>query len=586
MANSLPPTGRPWWLALLALLLGRQTLLFLRLQMRLMTNTTRALIRQSPIRPLTVFCVMFVIFGFVFLVSLEGFSFIKMHKLALTDQLVVGTIFDLLFLVLGVMLVFSTALLLYASLFSSPETSFLLSKPVGADKVFAYKFHGAVAFSSWAFLLLGAPVLIAFGAIDGAPWHFYLFLALFFFGFTLLPGSMGALVCLLIVNFFPRQRRTLLIAAGGAAVLVAAFGIYKLGILAENDTFDRETTGRLLENLKFARNVLIPSHWVASGLRAAARNGPGDLARTCYYLALIWSNGLLAYLLTTWASSYLYRRGVNRIATGGSVRRRYGVSWLDQVLAPALVFVNPRTRLLLAKDFRTFRRDPAQWAQVLIISGLLLLAFFNVGMFSSDSAWAYINGISIGHVLLIGLLVAVYNGRFIFPLLSLEGRKFWILGLLPIDRAQLLWGKFTFSTTMTLGFAIVLTLFSDLMLRMPWLITLLHAVTVLVLVLGLSGLSVGLGALLAEFRETNPSKIASGFGGTLNSIVGLLFLLVTFALISGPWHVMMMLDSATRLTAIGWSMIGAGVGAGLVVGAIALVVPLRVGIQSIRRREF
>jgi ABC-2 type transport system permease protein len=369
-------------------------------------------------------------------------------------------------------------------------------------------------------------------------------------------------------------------------LLVMAFLVYQISDAAQHNNFDRETASRFLNRLDFARSALAPSHWVANGLRAAERNGPDDLGQSCYYLALVWSNGLFAYLVTTWASSVLYRRGLNRIATGGSLRRRYGGSRLDRLLAPVLVLVNPRTRLLLVKDFRTFRRDPAQWAQVLIFSGLLVLAFFNIGMFSGDTVWVYVNNISAGNVLLIGLLVAVYNGRFIFPLLSLEGRKFWVLGLLPIDRAQLLWGKFAFSTMMTLGFAEALALFSDLMLGVPWLIAALHGLTVLVLAFGLSGLSVGLGALLADFRETNPSKIASGFGGTLNSIIGLLFLLATFGLISGPWHALMMLDNATAVDVQGWVGIGLGVLAGLVVGVAALVVPLRLGIQSIRRREF
>jgi ABC-2 type transport system permease protein len=570
---------------LAATLLGRQTVLFLRLQARLTANSIAAMLRQGPIRPLTIFSIMLVIFGFVFLVSLEAFSFIKTQHLAITGP-IVGLVLDFLFLSLGVMLVFSTSVLLYGSLFASPETSFLLSRPVAADKVFAYKFHGAAAFSSWVFLLLGAPVLIAYGLIGEAPWQYYPLLILFFLGFTLLPGSCGAMLCLLVVNYIPRQRKPLLILAAGLLALGMALIVYQICDVAQTNAFDRESSSRLLSRLSPIRSVVAPSHWVASGLRAAARNGPGDVGRTGYYLALVWSNGLLSYLLTTWASSYLYRRGVNRIATGGSLRRRYGDTRVDQLLAPALVFVNPRTRLLLVKDFRTFRRDPAQWAQVLIFSGLLFLAFFNIGMFSDGTQWMYVNSISTGNVLLIGLLVAVYNGRFIFPLLSLEGRKFWILGLLPIDRAQLLWGKFAFSATMTLGFAEVLTLFSDLMLRMPWLIIELHLLTVLVLVIGLSGLSVGLGALLADFRETNPSKIASGFGGTLNSIVGLLFLLLTFALISGPWHVLMMVDTSTGLTRGGWLVLGLGVLAGLVVGVFALVVPLRMGINSIRKREF
>jgi ABC-2 type transport system permease protein len=241
---------------------------------------------------------------------------------------------------------------------------------------------------------------------------------------------------------------------------------------------------------------------------------------------------------------------------------------------------------LLVKDFRTFRRDPAQWAQVVVFCGLLLLAFFNIGVFSGDSPWVYINNLSAGTVLLIGLLVAVYNGRFIFPLMSLEGRKFWILGLLPIDRAQLLWGKFAFSATMMLGFAEVLTIFSDLMLGVPWLLAIVHPLTMLVLVLGLSAMSVGLGALLADFRETNPAKIASGFGGTLNSIIGLLFLLIAFTLISGPSHAWLMLDRHDDLSWFAWSTILIALTVGLAIGLTGLILPLRLGLQSIRRREF
>ena len=66
--------------------------------------------------------------------------------------------------------------ILYGSLFTAAETSFLLSKPVRDDQVFAYKFQGAVAFSSWAFLLLGGPVLIAYGLVCAAPLSFYAFL--------------------------------------------------------------------------------------------------------------------------------------------------------------------------------------------------------------------------------------------------------------------------------------------------------------------------------------------------------------------------------------------------------------------------
>jgi len=87
---------------------------------------------------------------------------------------------------------------------------------------------------------------------------------------------------------------------------------------------EREEVTRLLGRFTFTRSPLLPSHQVALGLRLAGR---GDLAGASWYLALVWSNGLFLYLLTAWASTRLYRRGYNRLATGGSIRRRHGGAW-------------------------------------------------------------------------------------------------------------------------------------------------------------------------------------------------------------------------------------------------------------------
>ena len=150
------------------------------------------------------------------------------------------------------------------------------------------------------------------------------------------------------------------------------------------------------------------------------------------------------------------RRGCTAAATtawppAARCRKRYGGSWLDRGRWRLLVFyLDRQTRLLIVKDFRTFRRDPAQWGQVLIFAGLMLLYFVNIRRSSTraTSAGAYQHGISFtepgGHG---ACCMCAYMGRFIYPLLSLEGRKFWILGLLPLEREQLLWGKFAFAAT-------------------------------------------------------------------------------------------------------------------------------------------
>ncbi len=567
---------------------AEQALLFQRLRYHLLRNSWQMMKTQS-MRPLTILMCSVVVWAFVFTVSLGGFHFLKEEVRLPLDGEIVGLLFDLLFLTLGGLLIFSSGLILYGSLFNAAETAFLLSKPVAADQVFAYKFQGAVAFSSWAFLLLGGPILIAYGLMCDGPWYFYAFLPLFFLGFVLLPGALGALAALLLVNYVPRHRKQVL--ALGTVALVAGLVWWGYDVVHTSRPEHmvgreaREAVTRLLGRFNFTRSPWMPTHWVATGLRKAGR---GDLVSCSYYLGLVWSNGLLFYLVAAVAARRFYRRGFSRLTTGGTLRRRYGGGWADRLLAAALPFVNPGTRLLIVKDFRTFRRDPQQWAQVLIFCGLMVLYVTNIRrMFVGDIAWAYQNSLSLLNLCAIALLLCTYTGRFVYPLLSLEGRKFWVLGLLPLHRDQLLWGKFAFATTGGVLISESLVVLSDVMLEMPLDAVLLHALTVAVLAAGLSGLSVGLGACMPNFRETDPSKIAVGFGGTLNLVAGLLFLLATVTLMAVPWHLQRALAGAPDGgSPLFWLFVAFGVGAGAVVGALAVLLPLRAGIRALRQMEF
>ncbi len=298
-----------------------QALLFQRLRWRLLRNSWRQLFGQSSMRPLTILLCSVIVWVFVFSVSLGGFTFLKKEIGVPLEGGIVGILLDLLFLSLALLLIFSSGLILYGSLFTSAETNFLLSRPVAADQVFAYKFQGAVAFSSWAFLLLGGPILIAYGLACEAPWHFYALLPLFFLGFVLLPGSLGGLFALLLVNYVPRGRKQVLAMCLVLLALALGLWIYRMGKSSSSELWQRETreaVTRLLSHFRFTGSPLAPSHWVSVGLRRSVRQ---DVAGSLYYLALVWSNGLLLYLLAAQSSSWLYRRGYNRMITGASTRR-------------------------------------------------------------------------------------------------------------------------------------------------------------------------------------------------------------------------------------------------------------------------
>jgi ABC-2 type transport system permease protein len=123
------------------------------------------------------------------------------------------------------------------------------------------------------------------------------------------------------------------------------------------------------------------------------------------------------------------------------------------------------------------------------------------------------------------------------------------------------------------------------------LIIVVHQLTCILLCLGLASIAVGLGAMMPNFRETSPSKIAAGFGGTLNLVLSALYIIVIVLLsalpchfyeISGnaPWRESFLNPSLLQL----WLWVGGGVA--LTVAAIATIVPLRWGLHSFRRMEF
>src|SRR5262249_61454977 len=152
---------------------------------------------------------------------------------------------------------------------------------------------------------------------------------------------------------------------------------------------------------------------------------------------------------------------------GRTARRRVGLYAIDALFHRLFFFLPRPIRLLMLKDLRTFRRDPAQWSQFLIFFGLLAFYFLSIprlGYGVQSPSWR--NLVRFLNLSVTALILSTFTSRFIFPLLSLEGRNFWVLGLLPLKREAILWGKFAFASGISLVSTEALVILSDLMLRM------------------------------------------------------------------------------------------------------------------------
>jgi|SRR5579883_288055 len=561
-----------------------QGAIFRWLRMRLFRNNLRAAIQSGRIRLFTMLATSAIVAAFTFGISLYLFNELAVNKIPFKGA-IVEALFDLLFFTLGTMLIFSTGIILYASLFTSPESRFLLCSPARADHIFATKFQSAVAFSSWGFIILGVPIFVGYGLVSGVPWYFYPLLPLYLLGYVLLPGSVSAAGCLLLVRYMPRNRKQFFTLVGLAIAVATVFWMYRIVLGFKHSI---ATNGRELDDLigqfDLLRSGVAPSHWMTRGVMAAAR---GDLTGALLPLAQVWSNGLVLFLVAAWIAKRVYRAAYDRMSAFGRAKKVYGTSPLDRLMSALVFYLDKQTRVLVVKDFRTFRRDPTQWVVLALFGVLMLVGASNFRQYySADLAVMDKYAISLTNLSGTAILLCAGLSRFVFPLISLEGRKFWILGLTPVSRDQILRGKFAFAATGSLIVAEGLILMSDALLGLPLEGILLHAVTLAIIAVGLSALNVGLGAYLPTFRETDPSKIVVGFGGTVNMVIGLAFLVGVIGTMVVPFHVAQLAKSATSGVARINPWVYSGIPAGVILGVLAVVLPLRAGAKSLRNMEF
>jgi ABC-2 type transport system permease protein len=312
------------------------------------------------------------------------------------------------------------------------------------------------------------------------------------------------------------------------------------------------------------------------------------------YLVVLVSNALVLHLIFIWLGKRVFRASFWELHSRRAKKPKLSMAWVDRVAAFMLQPFPVQTRLLIMKDLRLFRRDPVQWSQFLIFFGLLLLYFANVDRFrqhkSDINVLTWVNIVSFLNLAVVGLILSTFTTRFIYPLISLEGRRFWILSRLPVERDTILWGKFLFAACGSWLPCAALVGISDVMLDVSFMVVAVHQLICLLLCLGLAGMAVGFGAMMPNFREQSPSKIAAGFGGTLNLVLSALYIMAVVLMTALPCHFFLLAGKAEMPPKLlqpqylrFWLMLG--ILASMVLAAIVTILPLRGGLRAFRRLE-
>jgi len=499
-------------------------------------NRSSQAIREAPLRLISTAVFLLLIWASLYLFFQVIFDRMQ-QNMFIESVVAIPLIFHFFFVALTVMLIFSNGVLMHGALFTRGEADYLYSSPIRPEHIVLMKFIESLAFSSWSLLLLGLPLMMAVARSFEEPGAFCaLFLGLFVC-FVPIPGAIGLFCAWAAGMWLPRSARRVLVGAGFviAGIVLIWFAVTWRNLNAGSANW----LDAFMSRMSLIKSVLLPSTWVTHGIDHAIR---GQLADSAFYLfvtasnALFWSwlaivvvgpRALTAYARVQSASAPVRTRSAWRANAARYPRLARARESAGKI---ALFYLPDPLRHIVYKDLKSFLRDPLQWSQLAILFGLMALYVVNIPTINPDLQSENTQRlISFLNLAAVSLILATFTSRFVFPLISLEGQQLWLISLLPVSRRQLLWAKFVFALIVTLGCAMLVMGLAVRMLDLPISLAVMQLAVTTAACVALCGMSVGIGAILPVFNQRNPTRIASGFGGTLNLLLSVLYIALLLA---------------------------------------------------------
>jgi ABC-2 type transport system permease protein len=463
------------------------------------------------------------------LLALEFYGFKKVFRYmrSLEDfspffvQFLLERLFGLIFLISFTMLFMSSIINGLSCFFLSKKLPFLFSLPLPRKKILSVQFLENWGTSSYLIVMFLFSFLLAYASSFDVSWQQYGSFVLLLLLFTLSPVAMGSAAVVMLIRFFPVRRihqLVTLIACVFLGALMISVRMMKPERLLNPSTTDDFV--RLVQDLTVPSMSYLPSAWTSK----AAVQGQFEPVLYLLLFTVVTLFLLVAAMLAFYQKAFIFSQESRSLRGKPFAKRSSSKSPGHPVAA------------LMRKDLRLFLRDATQWSQLLLLAALVIVYLLNIKNLAIQLPMVrwIVSFINLG---LAGFVLAALSVRFLFPSVSMEGRSFWIVRTLPISFRSLLWCKYLIFFPPFLLFSQMLVYFSNRILKVPEFFLLLSMANVFAISFALTGLAIGIGALLPNFKSDNPSQIAVGPGGVLYMLLSFIYLTLMFGLQVRPvWY--------------------------------------------------
>jgi len=423
-------------------------------------------------------------------------------------QFLLERLFGLIFLISYSMIFMSSMINGLSCFFLSKKLPFLYTLPIPRTRILIVQFLENWATSCYLILMFLFSFLLAYASSFDLSWRQGISFVVLLLLFTFSPVALGSAAVVSLIRFFPVRRihqLVTLIACMFLGALMISIRMMKPEMLLNPTNTDDFV--RLMKDLTIPSMSYMPSTWTSK----AAVYG-----RFPEFLYLFLFSGATLLILGIVLNA-VYEKAFVFSQESRSLRGRPASKRSTRERASHPTFA------LIRKDLRLFLRDATQWSQLLLLAALVVVYLLNIKNLAIQLPmvrWV-VSFINLG---LAGFVLSALSVRFLFPSVSMEGRSFWIVRTLPISFRRLLWCKYLIFFPPFLFFAQVLVFFSNKILQVPDFFLYLSIANILMISFALTGLGIGIGALLPNFKTDNPSQIAIGPGGVLYMFISFIYL--------------------------------------------------------------
>lgn len=461
--------------------------------------------------------------GFFFPVIYHLFFFIFKHfyTAQLIGPLLVRKLLYTFYMTFTVMIILSSIVASIPVLFFSREMDFLFSSPIKTETIFIIKYFKIIVDSCWMILLITIPIFAAYSRVLKIDIFQYFFIFISHIPFFVVCVSVGIFLTLLLIKYFPGQGiRNFVIAVYG--IFLVAFFIYFRMLEPEKITgADYNQIMELVRNLKAPDNFFFPHTHLLKIINNVTYSG--ILSGILPFL-LFATLSAVAFILVVYIAKLLYFEGFSKKEIFKKEKK------LEKVFA---IKKTEEFLTLLKKDIKYIIRDTTQWIQLVFLFGIIFLYLFNIYKLPADlfNLREVIYFLNIGFI---GLVMSAVGARLILPVISMEGKSFWIVKTLPLTIKKYIFYKLLIYTIFIVSTGLLISILSLNLLKTDKIINFITVFSTVLITSVIAGCGIGLGAVFADFKIKNPEDLITGIAGLFYMFITFLFIALLLFLEAGP----------------------------------------------------